>query len=174
MHIRPQGFLIAAALAIASVAWAAAEPLVLTVERSGASNSLFRVKNTGTNDVRLPSDGYAFSGYFFPANTNPAFAIIERPIVGHAVWLTHDWRYVGTNWFWASSNDWRRHLQIRTLKPGDTVEIPRRWDWPPSLLQTNTNVILQFSFEIPKDWADEYELFQCRLSVTGFAERVTK
>ena len=174
MHIRPQGFLIAIAFAIACAASAAAEPLLLSVERMGAANSLFRVKNTGTNDVRLPSDGYAFSGYFFPANTNPAFATIERPIVEHGVWLTHDWRYIGTNRMLFSREDWRRHLQIRTLKPGDTLEISRPWDWPPSLLQTNTNAILQFSFEIPKDWADEYGLFRCSLSVTGFTDRVTK
>lgn len=81
MQIRPQIFLITAALATASVAWATSEPLLLTVEPRGASNTLFRVKNAGTNDVRLPSDGYAFSGYFFPANTNPPFAIIEHPMV---------------------------------------------------------------------------------------------
>src|SRR5436190_7706672 len=161
MHIRPQKFLVATAFAIASVALAASDPLILTVERSGASNLLFRIKNTSTDSVRLPSDGYAMSGYFFPVNTNPAFSIIERPIVSHGLWLTHDWRYVGTNWFWASSNDWRQHLQIRTLKPGATLEITRRWDWPPSLLQTNTNAIVSFSFQIPQDWADDYGLFRC-------------
>lgn len=75
---------------------------------------------------------------------------------------------------WSSREDWRRHLQICILKPSDTPEIPRRWDWPSSLLQTNTNVVLQFSFEIPQDWADDYGLFRCSLSVTGFTERVTK
>jgi hypothetical protein len=174
MHVRPQRFLIAVALVIASVAWAASDPLVLTVERSGASNLLFRIKNTSTGFVRLPSDGYAPSGYFIPANTNPAYSIIERPVVSHGFWLTTNWRYVGTNWFWASREDWRRHLQIRTLKPGDTLEITRPWDWPPSLLQTNTNAILSFSLQIPQDWADDYGLFRCSLSVTGFTDRATK
>ena len=174
MPIRALIFLIAGTLAVSSITLAGAEALSLTVEPIGASNVLFRVKNTSTDSLRLPSAGYALSGYFFPANTNPAYSIIERPIVSSGLWLTADWRYVGTNWFLASREDWRRHLQIRTLKPGETLEVTRRWDWEPSLLRTNTNAILQFCFQIPKDWADDYGLFHCSLCVTGFTERVTK
>ena len=167
-------FLITVALVMAGVTWAASEPLLLTVERSGASNLLFCVKNTGSKDIRLPSDGYAHSDYYLPVNTNPAFSIIERPVAGYGLWLTSNWRYVGTNWLLASHKDWRRHLRVRTLKPGDTLAVTRPWDLDSSWLQSNTNAILLFSFEIPQSWADEYGLFSCSLSVTGLTERVTK
>jgi len=173
MPIRTQIYLIAGALVMSRIALAG-EPLLLTVEHRDASNVLFRVKNTSTNSLRLPSAGYALSGHFFPANTNPAYSIIERPIISCGLWLTADWRHVGTNWFWASREDWRRHLQIRTLKSGETLEVARHWNWEQSFLRTNSNAIVRFCFQIPKDWADDYGLFHCSLCVTGFTERVTK
>jgi hypothetical protein len=169
--VRPQIFLIAGALVIAGVAWAASAPLVLTVERSGTSNLLFCIKNSSTNSVHLRSDGHALSGVFIPVNTNPAYAIIKQPTVSQNLWLTYDWRFVGTNWFWASREDWRRHLQIRTLKPGETLNVTNRWVWGP---ETDTNMSPTFTFQIPQDWANHYGLFGCSLCVTGFVEQATK
>ena len=168
MPILPQTVLVAAALAIGGTVQAESESL-LTVERSGETDVLFHIKNSSTNSVRLPSAGYAISGYLIPLNTNH----IECPIISCGLWLTADWRYVGTNWWWASREDWQRRLQIRTLKPGETLEVTRRWDWEASLL-TNTNAIVTFCFDIPKDWADSFGLFPCSLCVTGFCERVMK
>jgi hypothetical protein len=42
------------------------------------------------------------------------------------------------------------------------------------VLRENTNAIVTFRFDIPKDWADRYGLFPCSLCVTGFSERIKR
>src|SRR3989442_5323 len=98
-------------------------PLGFSVFQSGNSNVVFRLINTTTNSVRLPSAGYALSDFYIPVNTNPAYAVVRKPETDVGLWLTRNWRYVGNDWMTASHQEWQDRLRIRTLQPGDHLDI---------------------------------------------------
>lgn len=146
-------------------------PLSLAVRRSGESNVVFRLTNNTTNSFRLPSDGYAFGDSYTPTNLNPAYSIVRRPEANIGLFLTCDWHYVGTNWFFASPQKWKHRLKIRTLRPGDHLDIIRSLGPFASPVLTDTNGIIYFNFQIPQDWAETYGLWEGSLCVTNLTER---
>lgn len=142
-------------------------PLQLSVSRGDGSNVVFRLTNPTTNVFRLPSDGYAFWDSFTPINTNPAYALIDKPEVHMGLWLTHDWRYVGQDWLLASKEAWEQRLKIQNLNPGGYLDITRSISFRDEI---TTNTVLRFSFAIPQEWAERYGLWEGDISVTGLSE----
>ncbi len=150
------------------------EALILTVLRIDESNVVFRLTNPTSRSVRLPSAGYARSDLLIPVNTNPAYAIFHGPELDVGLFLTADWRYVGTNWFFASRKQWEEHLSIEVLKPGNHLDLTREIGaWPATTL-TDTNLILRFNFQIAQDWAERYKIWEGNLSATGFTTGTDK
>jgi hypothetical protein len=147
-------------------------PLALTVFRSNGSNLVFRLTNATSNSFRLPSAGYALSDMYIPINTNPAYAVFDKPEAEIGLWLTRDWRHVGIDWMKASSEAWKERLRIRELKPGEQLDVARSLG--PFEREITTNTVLRFDFQISREWAEEYGLWEGNISATGLTGETTK
>ncbi len=146
-------------------------PLALSVYQKDASNYIYRLTNNTTNSYRIPSAGYALGGFYIGANTNPAYAYIEKSSIQTGLWLTYDWRYVGSDWMWASREMWEERLQIKSLKPDETIEISRPiTDWS-GWQKKDEKPALVFTFEVPQDWSERYDLWEGSLCVTGLTAK---
>jgi hypothetical protein len=142
--------------------------LALSVFRSDGSNLVFRLTNTPSNSFRLPSTGYVTSASYMSVNTNPAFALFDKPEAHIGLWLTRNWRYVGSNWMWASQEAWKDRLKIQTLDPGEHLDVNH-----PFAEDITSNTVFRFNFQISHEWA-EYGLWEGNFSVTGLTKEMTK
>jgi hypothetical protein len=145
-------------------AWA---DLSLNVFLDGNSNVVFRVINFSTNTIRLPSAGYTPLAEYMPINTNPAYAIVRQLTVTAGIWLSDAIEF-GTNGRYPSPvGVWLNSLKIKTLKPGETLNLvcdPGPWK---DLKLTSTRVMARFEFNIPREYGRRFRLWSGDLSVPG-------
>jgi len=167
--------LIIAPLLIFGLIAAASEPqrldLILSVTRAN-TNFVFHITNVSSNAMIIPSSGYAISSVDIPVNTNPAFALFDEPETCAGLWLTRDWRHVGNEWMLASHDQWTNRLAPRTLAPGTTIDIIRPILFFEERAINRTNGVLKFTFAVPKEWAQEFNLWRGYLCVTGLTETI--
>jgi hypothetical protein len=107
-----------------------------------------------------------------PVNTDPAYALIDKPEAHIGVWLTRDWRHVGSDWMWASQEAWKERLKIQTLGPGEHLDVSRPFS--PFTENSLSNTVYHFNFQISHEWAENYGLWEGNFSVTGFTKETTK
>lgn len=161
-------FLVCVLAAIGLAEEAKRSALECEVRRSNGTNLVFKLTNVSAEPLRIPSGGYAHSGMYEHVDTND-WTRWKSAHMG--LWLTYDWRHMGTNWFFASGSERLARLRPTELSPGQSLNVTRRLNSLEVRILDSTNVPVSFSFEVPRDWAKKYDLWQGMLTVTGLTEK---
>jgi hypothetical protein len=134
----------------------AASPFSIQVYQADASNVVFVVSNTSSASIRLPTSSYAICGVYLPSSTNH-WAHWKAAMVG--LWLTDDWRYMGTNWFMNTPMRERLALLASTeIKPGHSISVVRKLDSFEADILSTRKVPTTFTFQVSRASAGLYGL----------------
>ena len=134
----------------------APSPFGIQVYQSDPSNLLFIVSNTSSASIRVPTGSYAISGIYEPVSTND-WSHYKALHLG--LFLTDDWRYMGTNWFFhMSKQDRLARLAPIDVKPGNSISLPRQLSRFETDILSSGKVTTTFGFQISPDSARNYGL----------------
>jgi len=142
--------------ALSASAAPAPSPFSMQVYQPDPSNLVFIVSNTSGAPIRVPTSSYAISGMYEPVSAND-WSHYKAAHVG--LWLTDDWRYMGTNWFMhMSKQDRLARLAPTDGKPGKSISIPRRLSPLEAEILSSGHASTTFTFQISPESARGYGL----------------
>ena len=149
----------------------APSPFSLQVYQPDSSNLLFVVSNASNASIRVPTSSYAISSEYEyePVSTNDS-GHIKAVYIG--LWLTDDWRYMGTNWFMhMSKQDRLARLAPTNVKPGESISIPRQLSPPEAEILSSGKATMYFNFQISPESARDYGLSSGYAQATNVSGR---
>ena len=157
-----------ALLLVMSLKLHASSPFSIQVYQVDASNLVFVVSNTSSASIRLPTSHYAIRGVYFPSSTNDSHW--EAACIG--LWLTDDWRFMGTNWYFNTPLKEKLALLAPTeIKPGHSISVVRHLLSGEADILSSGMAATNFTFQVFPESAVRYGLSSGEAETTNLIRR---
>ena len=139
-------------------------PFSVQVFQPDASNVVFVVSNTSTGSIWLPTNNYADFGFYEPVTTND-WVHYRTAHIG--LWLTDDWRYMGTNWWFMSTEECLAQLAPTQIKTGQSISVRRRLSPLESRILSSGAATTRFTLQVSPESAGRYGLSSGEAATTN-------